>query len=305
MAAYDNAALVASIKRRALIPTAQGTFTTSDILAAATEVLQGPLAEVLLSLSEEYWVATSDTSLVASTSAYRIPSRAMAMALRDLHLVLGSGATQQLTRIPPERVASYGSTTTGQPQSFYFTGNSHVTVWPTPTAAEASQSQKLRFTYRRRPSALVDSAGARVAAVTAVNSTTGQVTVSALPSGMTTSTPLDVVRGTAGFDVLVASALPASTNATSATFGAGVVPSETVVGDYLCFAEEAPFAQVVPEAHQLLAQMTAAYLLEALGDSEGLAAAQAKAEALKATLKAQASSRIDGEAMALVSEDWT
>jgi hypothetical protein len=125
------------------------------------------------------------------------------------------------------------------------------------------------------------------------------VTVVAVPSGMTTSTPLDVVRGRPGFDVLVADATPTNVTGTTITFGAGVLPSDTAVGDFVCFAEESPFPQVPAEAHPLLAQMTAADLLEALGDTEALAAAQAKVAAEKESVKNLLSSRIDGESMVL------
>lgn len=304
MPPYDTAALVASIKRRAFLPTGQATFQTADILAAATEELQEPLAELLLSLDEDYWLAESDVALVAGQSAYRIPTRAMGLALRDIHLVQTDGSTQQLYRYAFESIAGRGSTSTGSPTGFYFKGLSHLVVWPTPTATQVSGAMKLRFTYRQRPSALVDSAGTRVAPITTAVISTGAVSVVAVPASMSVSTPLDLVRAKPGFDVLVASALPTNVGASTVTFGPGVLPSDTAVGDYLCFAEESPFPQVPPEAHSLLAVMTAQSLLESLGDSEGASIALAKLEKKAATLRNLLSDRVDGEPIALVSEDF-
>lgn len=59
-------------------------------------------------------------------------------------------------------------------------------------------------------------------------------------------------------------------------FNAGDVPSDLVIGDYICLANECIIPLLPPDVHNGLAERTCARILAALGDQAGLAISQQK-----------------------------
>ncbi len=257
---FTTTALLASVKRRGLIPTSEQTFTTTDYLAFATEELQTYVMNLLLSANEEYGVANTDVSVTAGTATYAVPVRAANESLRNVLLSDNNSSYYPLTRIAPQDGSSSYSVS-GSIQAYYFLDDSLVLV-PSPTA-----SGTVRLQYFRRPSALV--ATSAVATVSSVDTgRTVVTTVATIPSTITNTVTVDVVSHSPGFRILSMDAtLTGTVSGTTITFSSAL-PATVVAGDYVCLAGESCVPQVPVEAHPLLAQRVVVKVLEALGDNK-------------------------------------
>lgn len=277
---FTTTALVADVRRRAHLGTATTTGSdTTALLAMATQELQGRVAQMIMSVSEEYFVAYEDVAIVAGTTRYRIPARAMLGKLRELYTVDSAGTViSQLEQSAPETLGDVSG-------DFYVEGE-HVVL-----TGEVSGAY-LRMVYFRRPSALV--ATSAVAVVSSVNAGTDTITtVATIPGTFSTSTPLDIVRAKPGFGCLAVDQTATVATGTTITLNTDL-PSDIAAGDYICLAGEAPVAQIAPELHQILSQATACAWLEAQNDQSGLQAAVAKLQALEKSCLQQLESRVEG-----------
>ena len=66
------------------------------------------------------------------------------------------------------------------------------------------------------------------------------------------------------------------------------------VGDYVCLANECIIPQIPPDLHNVLAERTAARILSALGDSEGLQASNAKLQEIEIRQGTLLDNRVEG-----------
>ena len=80
------------------------------------------------------------------------------------------------------------------------------------------------------------------------------------------------------------------------------VPIRLAVGDYVCQAEEAPFAQIPAELHSMLAQRVACRCLEALNDTQGLAVANAKLQEMETRASTMIQSRVESAPIKVVNK---
>lgn len=289
MPSYDTTGyLLPSVKQRGLVPTAQSTFLTADILRILNEEQLSSVVPLLLGVREEYFVKDVDTALVAGTSEYAIPTRAMGGQLRDVVVLQADGTTRNLERQYPEAVVG-ASTDRGAPHSFTLRGNTLV-VLPTPIAP----GETLRMSIQQRPGYLVETVA--TATVTSINTGTGVVTASGgVPSSMSTTSPVDFVRAKPGFECLGQDVTPTGKAATTLTIALASLPSSLAVGDYVCLAGEAPVAQLPVELHPVLVLRGVSVLLKASGDMEGSAAALKEAQEKEGKALTLLSERVKGE----------
>jgi hypothetical protein len=253
--AFTSTELLASLKRRGLIPSSVSTFLAADFFKVVDDETQTYIVPLLAEVREEYLVTYKDITVVSGTTEYDIPERAVAGKIRDVTLSDGNGGYTSLARIEPENVTGAASSVTGAAISYYLRGNKIVLIGTGTTGT-------LRVTFYQRPNRVV--ATTAVGEITAINTGTKVVTIS-VPTTFTTGVTYDFVKGRAGFDTLgqdlVATAVGASTVTMDAT-----LPTDLVVGDFLCLAQETPIAQIPVDLHPLLAQRVAATVLHALGD---------------------------------------
>jgi hypothetical protein len=285
---YTTTALLASVRRRAMLPTATAAGTEdADLLRVLNEELQSYVVPVLLSLREDFLLYDEDVATVAGTAAYRIPSRAIGGKLREAAIVTSSGAVRNLSRIQIDELEEWGSGT-GTPTAFYFKGGKLV-LMPTPSTAET-----LRLTYYIRPNELVAATATRV--VSSVNTGTGVVTLSsAAPGTFTTGVRYDIIAGASGFEPMAINLPASAVSGSDVTFDAADLPSGLAAGDYVCLAEQSPVAQVPAEWHPLLVQRVAAHFLEMTGFLQEAQAAGMEAGRLEEKLRTTFAPRIDGE----------
>lgn len=279
---YTTDDLIASVKSRAAVPTAQNTFSATDFLRFGTEEISSKMLPLILHNIEDFYSKIVSITIVSGTSNYAIPSRAVAGALRNVQVILNPQAGQgsnnnriQLQRLAPEDLyvlsSSWGWAI--QKVGFYFEGND-IVIFPTPQ----QENSVLRLTYYMRPGQLVPvSACARV---TAIDTGTGDVTCSAVPSTFTVNTPLDMVQAKPGFDYVTYDATPTNVSGDVITFAS--IPSTLAVGDYICLSGQSCVVQVPAELQPLLSQYVAIRCLSAQTDSEALKNALAELKVLEA-----------------------
>jgi hypothetical protein len=254
-------------------------------LGHATAELQGRVAQLIMSVSEGYFLAYSDTAFSSSTTRYRIPDRAMLGKLREAYVVDSAGEVlEQLAQAPLESLGDGLG-------DFYVEGEHLVFL-------EARSSDYLRMFYYRRPSALV--ATSAVATVSSFDSGTKTITTAAtIPGTFSTSVTMDIVRAKPGFSCLAVDQVPTVASGTTITL-TDALPTDLAAGDYVTLAGESPVPQIPVELHPLLSQATVLAALEARGDQAGVAAAGQKYSFLEKAALQQLESRVEGAPAKLV-----
>lgn len=254
--AWDAEALIASVKRRASIPTAQGTFQTADFLAIANEEIQGYVVPFITSQREDYLIAHYDVTIQAGVVSYRLPTRSVGQALREVHVINPQSQLENIPRVSRENLG-------GATRGFYLDGNVLMLITDNPDTV-GTIGTALRMTYHMRPNTLV--ATASVGVIQSINTGTRQVTLTSAPGTFTSGSLYDLVRARPGFECLALDQ-SATVAGTTLTF-TSTLPSDLAVGDVVCLAGESNYPQIPVELHGLLAQRVAVKCLEALGDAE-------------------------------------
>lgn len=288
--------LVTSVKRRSNVPTSQVTFQLADFLALADEEIRSKLLPLILKHMEEFYVYPVDQNVVINQAEYPIPSRATAMALRDVMIV---SATDPDTRVGLERLnpedlyagISGNARFLVKKNGFYLQGNS-VMLYPTPRQA----IDILRLLIYIRPSQLVDVATCGL--ITAIDTVNKLVTVQALPSNITTLTPVDFVKAQPGFNCTAID--QTITNIASNVLTFSSLPSTLAIGDYVCQANQSCVVQVPVELQPLLFQYVVVRVLAAQGDQANLKAALAELEALEKAAGMLLAPRVSGKVKRVV-----
>jgi hypothetical protein len=287
--AITTAQLLDAIKRGVTVPSTQYRFTDSDLLKFADEETESVILPMLTSLRQEFLVTQQNTTTVANQAAYKIPYRAVGRTLRDLKLARSSDATfvRTLSYVSPEDTQAYTAGGSGEPVAFTVRGDK-VVLLPTPV----DTSYVLQMFYEIKPSALVSTDEAGL--ITAINTSTGVVTISSSVTDFATGDEMDFVDGESGCSVKGLDIANTNVSGTSVTFAAANLPSDLAVGDYIALANETPVVQLPDELSQVLAQCVICRLLEALGDFEGLNAAQKKLEQRKEASGQLLTPRVEG-----------
>ena len=288
MAGLTGTTLISSIRRRASIPSTAVTGSAdADLLAYATEEMQLHMTAELMEVREEYFARDSDSTIGSSTS-FRIPDRAIGGKLRDVQLLDSAGAViLTLTRTEPERLEDYDT----QPL-YAFTVKGQNILLPQGSTTTATS---IRLGYYARPNELTITA----ADWATVLSVSGNVITTTAAHGFTTSSSLDLVKSTPGFEHQFLSSVPTATTSTTLTF-ASLSGLSIVANDYVCVAEKSPVPQIPAELHPLLAQRVAVKYLEAEGDRDGLTVAQRKLEEMEEAASTLISPRVDGAVQKIV-----
>lgn len=271
---YTTTALLTSIRRRAGAPnaTSQGT-TDADILAMATDELNGEVLSLLKQINEGHLVTTYETAIVAGQAAYAIPTRALGAAVRDVVLKRADGTTKSLREMDYAELPDKQGMS-GEPVYFYFK-DADVCLHPAPSASGGY----LQLPYYRSCSKLVTTADC-----TSVVSIAGNVITcsgDALPVGFVEGAKLDLVKATSPFNILSMDLTITGIAGLNVTVNSAP-PSTAVTGTYVCLAEESPVPQIPKEMFPFLAQATAVELLAGpFGDLEQLGSALGKMQRLR------------------------
>jgi hypothetical protein len=301
MARYlTSKTLIDSATRRAMIPKSQVTFTEDDFLAFANEEMDTAVIPYVMSFHEDYFLFDENVTLQQGVSQYAIPYRAAGNKLRDVAYQDIGNNIFEMTRILVEDISFYqhnGNTGSNSPLRAFYIKNNDVCLMP---EIGLDIRGYLRMYYYIRPSALVSEDRAMI--VQAIDTATGQVTVDKIPTIFSINSLVDFIKVKSPHKCM--SIDKAITNVDTVnniiSFSTTDLPSKLVVGDHICLSEECIIPQIPTDLHALLSQRIACRCLEALGDQQGLAAANAKLTEMELKLGTVVDDRVEGSALKVV-----
>lgn len=273
---YTAEELIAQVRDEARIPdTASTGNTDADILNRINEFVLGYLSGLVMEVREEYFIRTTRTPLVANTSQYRLPTRAMYQKLRDVRYKTGSAGYLPLAHatLASLDMGRRSLDTADVPGAFYIEGN-YVTLWP---AIGGGPEGSLDMAFYFAPGELVLSTATAV--VTGVAGNEVAFAVDAMPTAWTASDLFDAHSPSSGAEIKVwdrkvtevdhaGRTITFSEAIDGSTFGDFPVEA----GDYITLAGEAAIPGVPRELHPLIGLGAACSVLEDEGDLEVFAA---------------------------------
>lgn len=294
MARYlSSSTLIESAKVRGMIPETQVTFTEEDLLRFANEEMDTALVPYVMSFHEDYFLFPEDIPLENNVLGYAIPYRAVGNKLREVAYKDPGNNLYEMTRILVEDLPFYqydggSSTSIG---AFSIQNNEIVLPGQSDNFTAAGS---LATFYYIRPNQLVTED--RACTITDINRTTGQIAVNNLPDIYSIGSLIDFIQIKSpnkcySIDVVVSNV--DSTNAVF-TFDPADIPIKLKRGDYICLAEECIIPQIPIDLHPMLAQRVACRCLEALGDQQGLQAANTKLAEMELKLGSAIDNRVEG-----------
>lgn len=317
--------LIDAVKREAMLPTNQATFTDDDFLKIANLEMKISVVPAILIYHQEYLVTYSaPITLVANQSNYAIPYRAIGGKFREVFYLDTSGQLRSMTRISPDQVPYYQSSNfQNRFIYFYLQGNDVVLLPP----VGENPTGTLVFSYFLRPNELVDESRVSTIQSISVNAMQGTTsyTVDIIPTnltsftqkgmsytGFTPSVQFDVLQTNPGHRTWALDISPISIDSVNKiiTFNTSdVSPTSTmlnqeafttssiVAGDYIAIAGESIIPQIPTDMHDVLAQRVAARCLESLGDQAGLQAANARIKEMEFKSGSLIDNRSEGQAI--------
>lgn len=233
--------LINNIKLQGSFPTSNSLFSNANFLSILNMEMSKEVVPLLNKINEEYFLANKNQSITSGKNMYRIPTRAVGSALRDVQLLGNNNAITPLNRLYEEDRTTLSSNPIG-----YFLKGNQVELSPMPT----SSSDTLRLLYFRRPSKFV--LPSACAQILSIDTNLNQVVVSALPSTMTTNTQVDFVQANSPYDILDMDSAITSVSGTTLTFSS--LPDDLAVGDYICLAGESCVPGIPEELIPILVQ---------------------------------------------------
>lgn len=262
MITYTTLDLIAGIKRNSHVPEAQVTFSDADLLAIADMAMRTQISPKISSVREGFWTTTKDYPLENSQSLqnFPIPGLALGNAIVEAKVLVNQNFLP-LDRIEINELTS--TNFTPRPNYGYYVEDNMLKVLP-----NGGITGSIRIWYNRMPSQLV-----LPLACAQINDVTGNVvTVDTLPSTMSTSTELDIVSQTPGFNVVLKDSAPLNIAGNILTFAE--VSDQVKVGDYVCLSGQSCVVQCPLEWVEVLVQATTCKIYEAQGYLEKLKAAK-------------------------------
>ena len=148
--------------------------------------------------------------------------------------------------------------------------------------------------YYLRPNVIV--AENECAVIDVIDYNSGTVVVKNFPNSFTSAPEMDFIGSKTPNKLFDYDIQPTSVdvNANTIMFTPSDLPEGITSGDYLCLRETAPVAQIPTEMHPVLAQRAAIHILEALGDSEGLANAMRRLQDMDEGTMSIVDDRVEG-----------
>jgi hypothetical protein len=249
-----------------MIPTSQVTINTANFITFLNEEMSLGVLPHILVFHQNNLSRSEVVPLQAGVKRYQIPHRAVGNKLKDVYLQDSVGNLKEMTRISDGDIADYNSGISTYPVAFYPEGDSIVMLH------SPGDSESVKFIYHMRPNQMV--LEDRASKIISINN--GAITVDTMSTVFTTGVKYDIIKGTSPYNCIAIDITPISIAGNIITFNAADLPSTIKAGDIVNLAEETIIPQVPPELHALLAQRVVARCLEALGDLNGLQAANLK-----------------------------
>jgi len=286
--------LLASIKRRTLTPISSITFSDDDLIEFLNEEMNIGLVPSIMQVKDEYLVYKDIITIQSGVANYPIPARAIGNKLREVSYSPNGTDEYNMTQIELDNKVSNNYLSQGgfYASQFYVQG-SEIHLHP----SDFSYSGKLFFYYYMRPNFLVKDNS--VAVIQSVDRENGIISLKNMPSTYNAGVTYDLVNsdspnGILGFDI---TPISVNTNTKTITIDPAQVPKNLKSGDYMPLAGETCVPNIPTELHPVLAQRVALRVLDALGDTQGLANAKAKLDEMESKTSILIDSRVEGSAI--------
>lgn len=283
--------LIASVKRRQMIPSNQNTFKDTDFLAFADEEMALGIVPSLMNQQEDYMLYTDVTPIASNQLRFAIPGRAVGNKLREVAYQDNNGNVYEMTRIGVGDLPYYNASSGyNRPYAFYIENNEIVLA---PTTQPVSSNTFLRISYYIRPNSLVPLA--QVGVITSIDRNTGLIQMSNLPTDFNINLKYDLVKVQSPNKTLRFDIIPTALNTTSKTITLNIadIPDSLAIGDHVCQATQCAIPQIPSDLHVVLAHRVSARCLEALGDTEGLQSANQKLAEMELKMVTLTNDRVD------------
>lgn len=282
MAGYLTEDIVSSAKRSEWFPLSQTTLVDpDDLIALANEEFQTKLVPAIMSVREDFFLATKQVNIQANLPNYTLPERAIGNAFKDLLYM--PNASDQAAKYPLPKTTIHDVQTwsagAAVPGQFYMQGD-QVVLNPTPSATVGA----LLFYFYARPNKIVPTSS--VAKITGISVGVSQTTLTVNTDLTALATPVgvgslvDLLRAKSPFalynmDVSV-QAITSTTITLNNTDVQDVVGNLLLqVGDYICPAQTANIPMVPQEFHPILGEMVAYRALKGVGHKDQMMACAA------------------------------
>lgn len=242
------------------------------------------LTKLMLSVREDYQLASVDVDLTAGQTVVPVPSRAVGAALK-LVSFLDNGIPVPLNPINSEQV--HANSVLGGAGDYSMQGNNLV------LSSSAAAGSTLRIQYFRRMNEMVDESEA--GEVASFSSGAKTITLAGTVPTLfdTASTTYDIVRGTPHFDTLSASVV--ATRAGQVLTFTDALPADLAIGDWVALEGQTPICQAPLELHDVLAFKGCQAYLRARGDPKA-AAMQTEIDEMRADALSLLAPRVQGSA---------
>ena len=294
--------LIRSVRNRALIPTDTSVFTDEDILDILNEEVTQGLLATIMSLNEEHMVDHVDitvSEIADLRDGIKIPERAVGNKLRDVAYIR-EGNIYELSRISIEELSDFRNDFDRYNYNldlFYVEGDRIKFV------SDKVSADAVRIYFYMMPNDIVDEVEcAKIVLIEDNGDDTSTITLSTYPDSLTAvggSFPkMDFVSSQVPNKIISydKSPVPNGVNSSSKkiTFNNSDLPSSLSKDDYLCKQYTSPFLNMPTEMHSLLAQRAAIFILEALGDTEGLRNAMTRLQGMEKSIQTVLEDRVEG-----------
>lgn len=285
----DN--LIASVKRRAMLPQNQVTFAEDDFLAFANEEMDMGIVPHLMSFHEDYLIATELVDVANGTGRYKIPHRAVGNKLRDVRFQDDSGNLYEMTRIQKEDEMYFQYNSAGSSSLRAFMVEADEIVLPNGTIPSIGGT--LSIVYYLRPNELV--VESRTCKIVSIDTILNKIVVNSYPDVFVGETTFDITSHKSPYKLSVMNLKPTVlATPLNLTFTLDSIPTNLNVGDVMALTEETTIPQIPVELQSMLAQRVAIRCLEALGDTQGLTNAMAKLQEMEAKTGSIVDDRVEG-----------
>ncbi len=267
---YTTDSLLANAKLRGMIPTASGkTFAPSDFLSFATDEMRTTIVPAIMAERQDYYSSYVDFPANVldpgdpngqTLGPFQMPYRAIGSDPKLVQLIDASSRPVEIGRIQPEDLPfhSFG---------WYFRNN---LISVRTNVGSSWKSVRLWFYLRTNQLTTTD----QVAYVQTFDANAKTVTLNTVPTSFAAAANYDLLKSQPTFDTL-AYDQAATLSGGVLTFSAAL-PTNLSLGDQVSLADQSAVIQLPVEFHACLAQAVVCRCLEALGDREGLTAAQTK-----------------------------
>lgn len=296
---YTSTELIASIKRRAMVPESQTTFSEQDFLDFASEEMNMGIVPTVIQLHEDYYLYEVLIPLVDGQLKYEIPYRAIGNKVRDVAFVDANGNYGKMTRIGIGDLPDYNAIQNVYP---YYIASNDICLVGQPTGATFGGAS-LSVSIYLRPNGLVPSD--EVSVISDINRTTGVITITAMPDTFTIGGVFDFIQYRSPHKILDFDITPTNLDSTALTmtFDLADIPDELIVGDKITIATQTDIPQIPSDMHVILAARVATRIMESIGDTEGLQNANQKLAELEAKTPILINNRVDDSPQRIVNRN--